>query len=393
MPATVGNKCRPEAVRLRPHDQGCKPFPRRYNTRMDHLTRRRRVGLAVIGLGLAAWSLVLAVRPGSGHAEEPVVQTAAQEISREAVWRAIFARPHEQPPFDPAKAALGRDLFGDVRLSGAGHASCASCHDPDRAFTDGLKTAVGPGGAVLARNAPALYNLAWATSFFWDGRAGTLADQARVPILAPNELAGDFGAIARRLADDPAMRARFAAAFPAATGVSETSILDALVAYEQSLVSPQTRFDQWVEGDAAALTEEEAKGFDIFVGKGGCVSCHGGWRLTDDNFHDVGLPSKDLGRGALASGAPGLPEFKTPSLREVARTAPYMHDGSMASLEDVVDHYSDGLLVRPSLAPTLVRDLKLTKSEKAALIAFLKTLSSEQKSHTTDETTRPMLKK
>lgn len=360
---------------------------------MERLNLFRRPGIAAIGLAIATACLLPSLRSGAARAEGPVVQTAAQEISRDAVWRAIFARPHEQPPFDPVKAALGRDLFSDVRLSGARHASCASCHDPDRAFTDGRKTAVGPGGAVLARNAPALYNLAWATSFFWDGRAASLADQARVPILAANELAGDFQAIAGRLADDPAMRTRFAAAFPGAPGVSETSILEALVAYEQSLVSPQTRFDRWVEGDAEALTAEEGKGFDVFVGKGGCVSCHGGWRLTDDNFHDVGLPGNDLGRGALASGAQGLPEFKTPSLREVARTSPYMHDGSMATLEDVVDHYSDGLLVRPSLAPTVVRDLKLTKDEKAALVAFLKTLSSEQKSHITDETTRPMLKK
>lgn len=375
------------------HDRGCKPLLRRYNTRMERPNRRRCLGLAAIGMALATGSLMLPVPSEPGRAEEPVVQTAAQEISREAVWRAIFARPHEQPSFDPVKAALGRDLFTDVRLSGAGHASCASCHDPDRAFTDGRKTAVGPGGAVLARNAPALYNLAWATSFFWDGRAASLADQAKFPILAPDELAGNFQVIASRLADDPAMRERFEAAFPGAAGVSETSILDALAAYEQSLVSPQTRFDQWVDGDEAALTGEEARGFDIFVGKGGCVSCHGGWRLTDDAFHDIGISGKDLGRGSLASGAAGLPEFKTPSLREVARTAPYMHDGSLARLEDVVDHYSDGLLVRPSLAPTVVRDLKLTKDEKAALVAFLKTLSSEQKSHTPDETTRPMLKK
>lgn len=324
-------------------------------------------------------------------AHEPV----AQEVSREAVWRAIFARPRGDPPgaADAGKVALGRDLFGDVRLSGSGRASCASCHDPAQAFTDGRKTAVGPQGATLARNAPALYNLAWATSLFWDGRAASLTDQARVPILAPDELAGDFAAIAQRLSADPETSARFAAAFPGSSGVSEANVLNALAAYERSLISPETRFDRWVEGDDGALSASELEGFAVFVGKGGCVSCHGGWRLTDDAFHDVGLPGKDLGRGALQAGTPGLPEFKTPSLREVARTAPYMHDGSLATLEDVVEHYAGGLVVRPSLAPTVARDLKLTDTEKAELVAFLKTLSSEQNSHTQDGTTRPMLKK
>jgi cytochrome c peroxidase len=319
----------------------------------------------------------------------------APQVTRETVWRAIFARPAGGPvaPDDAAKVALGYDLFRDVRLSGSQRASCASCHDPAQAFTDGRKTAVGPGGAVLARNAPALYNLAWATSFFWDGRAGSLAEQAKVPILAPDELAGDFRSITQSLASDAAMSARFAAAFPGTSGVTETAVLDALAAYERSLVSPETRFDRWVAGDDAALTEQEMRGFDIFVGKGGCVSCHGGWRLTDDAFHDIGLPGKDLGRGALGAGAPGLPEFKTPSLREAARTAPYMHDGSLATLDDVVAHYAGGLALRPSLAPTVVRDLTLTHEEKGALVAFLKTLSSEQKSHTPDGTTRPMLKK
>jgi cytochrome c peroxidase len=278
-------------------------------------------------------------------------------------------------------------------LSGSGLASCATCHDPERAFIDGRPTARGPGGATLVRNVPALYDLAWGTSFFWDGRAASLADQAKFPILARDELAGDFPGIEARLAADPAMKARFAAAFPGTDGVSEAAILNALAAYEQSLASPSTRFDRWVDGDDEALTEQEFRGFDIFVGKGGCVSCHGGWRLTDDSFHDIGLDSRDPGRGAVTGGAPGLPEFKTPSLREAAHTAPYMHNGSLATLNDVVDHYSGQLIKRPSLAPSLVRDLVLTAVEKQALVAFLKALSSEQKSHSSDETTRPMIKK
>ncbi len=339
------------------------------------------VGLLVLGIGAA------------GGAPDETDTSVAAGITRETVWRPIFARPPAIAAQNDALVALGRDLFQDVRLSGAGKASCASCHDPAHAFTDGRKTAIGPAGAILGRNAPSLYNLAWSTSFFWDGRAPSLTDQAKVPIEAPNELAGDFPTIVHRLSDDPAMRARFAAAFPDAQAVTETAVLDALAAYERSLVSAETRFDRWVEGDDAALTEQEFKGFDIFVGKGGCVSCHGGWRFTDDAFHDIGLESTDLGRGASGNGGSGLPEFKTPSLREVSRTAPYMHDGSLATLEDVMDHYSGKLIKRASLAPTIVRDLSLSKDEKAALIAFLNTLSTEPESHTSAETTRPMLKK
>lgn len=343
-------------------------------------------------LGALAWVGPVLAETSSETRDAPVA-----EISREAVWRAIFARPHGVSASavgdTAAQIELGRDLFRDPRLSGSGKAACTSCHDPDHAFTDGRRTAVGPGGAVLPRNAPALYNLAWAVSFFWDGRAPTLAAQARFPILAEDELAGDFTTIAQRLSADPAVKAHFATAFPEAPGVTESAILDALAAYERSLVSAESRFDRWIAGDGAALTETELQGFDIFVGKGGCVSCHGGWRFTDDNFHDIGLASQDLGRGALVASAKGLPQFKTPSLREVARTAPYMHDGSLATLEDVVAHYTGNLIKRPSLAATVVRDLELTAEEKAALVAFLKTLSGEPESHVSDETTRPMLKK
>jgi cytochrome c peroxidase len=148
----------------------------------------------------------------------------------------------------------------------------------------------------------------------------------------------------------------------------------ALAAFEKSLVSPKSVFDAWIAGDAGAFTQQEARGFRIFVGKGGCVSCHGGWRMTDDGFHDVGVLSDDPGRGAVAGEAAGIAAFKTPGLRQVSRTAPYMHNGSLATLDDVVAHYAGKHANRPSLAPSLVRDLQLDDEERAALVAFLKTL-------------------
>jgi cytochrome c peroxidase len=325
-------------------------------------------------------AILLVVGTAQLRAAQPVTPASPPQ-TREDIWRAIFARPRPEPsPAEPeplkARTALGRDLFHDTRLSGTGTRACVSCHDPARGFSNGDKRGIGLSGEELPRNVPALFNLAWGTAFFWDGRAPSLEDQARVPILALNEMAGDFPTIIARLEADAGTRARFAAAFPDAPAVSETAILAALAAYERTLVSPPTRFDRWVAGDAAALTSEELRGFDIFVGKGGCVACHGGWRLTDDGFHDIGLKGDDPGRGAVPGGVPGLRQFKTPSLRELAATAPYMHDGSLATLRDVVDHYTGKLDLRPSLAANVRRDLKLDEQEKQDLIAFLLSLSA-----------------
>jgi cytochrome c peroxidase len=147
----------------------------------------------------------------------------------------------------------------------------------------------------------------------------------------------------------------------------------------RSLVSPPTRFDAWVEGDAAALRPEEVRGFRLFTGKAGCVLCHVGWRFTDDRFHDIGLESRDAGRGAVPGGTPGLMAFKTPGLRELAHTAPYMHDGALPTLDAVVRHYAGGFIARPSLATHINRDLRLSARERADLVAFLRSLSSEKR--------------
>ena len=305
----------------------------------------------------------------------------AMPVSRDGVWRQIFARPPAAPAsaldaVRGARVALGARLFTDTRLSGDGSRSCASCHDPARAFTDGRPKAEAHDGSALKRNTPSLFNLAWSAVFFSDGRVATLEDQARVPMTATDEMAGDFEAIARRLASDSQLAAKFAAAFPGQPDISETNIVAALADYERTLVSPGTKFDSWVAGDDGALNDVEKAGFALFVGKAGCVGCHGGWRFTDDGFRDVGLPGDDPGRSAITRGPADLRQFKTPGLRELTRTAPYMHDGSLKTLRDVVDHYAGGFVKRPSLDSNLVRDLTLTDAEKAALVAFMESLSS-----------------
>jgi cytochrome c peroxidase len=304
---------------------------------------------------------------------------SAVPLSRDALWRSLFTRPEVTKPaaLDSARIELGKLLFQDVRLSGGLTRSCASCHMPERAFTDGLARARGLDGLPLNRNTPTLYNVGWGTSFFWDGRAPTLEAQARVPLTSPAEMAGQFAQIVERLGTDREMASRFRHAFPDEPAITDRAIVAALASYERSLSSPETAFDRWVAGDDAALDDFKKQGFTIFVGKGGCVACHRGWRFTDDEFHDIGLKSDDPGRGAVAGGVSGVAQFKTPSLRELMHTAPYMHDGSMPTLEAVVDHYSGGLQHRPSLDINIVTGLTLDDAEKRALVAFLKSLSSD----------------
>ncbi|GGG49519.1 cytochrome c peroxidase [Chelatococcus composti] len=293
---------------------------------------------------------------------------------------AAFARPAQRPSAtkdDARQVALGRALFFDTRLSGDGSLSCASCHDPQLGFADGVPLGSGIAGTRLPRHTPALWNLAWGRTFFWDGRATSLESQSTGPIENPAEMGAKIEDVVARLEADAEMRAAFAAAFPERPVVDAVNLTRALAAFERTLVSPETRFDRFVAGERDALTTDELAGFRLFIGKAGCVNCHSGWRFTDEAFHDIGLPGDDRGRGATL----GLPAadhaFKTPSLRELAWTAPYMHDGSLATLEEVVAHYEQGIVERPTLSADLPRPLTLTEEERRQLVAFLGTLSSE----------------
>jgi cytochrome c peroxidase len=311
------------------------------------------------------------------------LRALAEDTAVATVWRQMFKRPDApspsplENPTTPEKVALGARLFADARLSGAGERACVSCHRPERAFTDGRRRALALSGAPLQRNTPSLWNLAWGKHFFWDGRAPSLETQVGMPIAEPREMGGDWPTILRGLEGDDAVVQQFRTAFPEEPAVSPDAILKALAAYVRSLVSPPTRFDAWIDGDPQALRPAEVRGFGLFVGKAGCVLCHVGWRFTDDRFHDIGLPSPDDGRGAVLGGTPGLRAFKTPGLRELAHTAPYMHDGSLATLPAVVKHYTGGFVARPSLATHINRKLRLSAQEKADLVAFLRTLSNE----------------
>lgn len=219
--------------------------------------------------------------------------------------------------------------------------------------------------------------MVWGLSWFWDGRAASLEAQAAGPIENKREMSGDLGRAIQVLAADAELSRSFAKAFPNDPTVTQSNLLKALAAFERTLVSPETRFDRWVKGDDGALDPDETAGLRLFVGKAGCVSCHTAWRFTDEAFHDIGLPGSDPGRGSVLGVKAADKGFKTPSLRERIWTAPYMHDGSLATFEEVVDHYAERVTERPTLSADLPRRIELSAKERAQLVAFLNTLSSE----------------
>lgn len=291
----------------------------------------------------------------------------------------LFRRPAPQNlrGTDKEIAKLGERLFSEKKLSADHRMSCATCHDPAQGFADGRRKARGNRGQDLARNTPALWNLADARAFYWDGRAATLEAQIKDAIEREGEMDATLEAGVVWLNRDPNYVELFRRVFSTTSAVTPDNVLKALAAYERTLVSPETRFDRFVDGDTYALTERELAGFRLFTGKGRCLACHGGWRLTDDLFHDIGLRSDDPGRRGVSVDAPER-AFKTPSLRETAWTGPFMHDGSLRTLDDVVAHYAGKLEPRASLAPELKRGINLSDAERADLVGFLRTLSSDR---------------
>ncbi len=256
-------------------------------------------------------------------------------------------------PLTPQKIALGKKLFFDKRLSRDETLACASCHDPKLAFSDGRKVARGINGQEGTRSTPAIINRGYGKTFFWDGRAKSLEQQALEPILNPKELGMTVPEVERR------------------TGLKIAELTGALASYVRTIRSGDSRFDRYAAGKQNALSEIEKQGLALFRGKARCSSCHAGPNFTDENFHNSGIAWKD---GKLADEGAGEGKFKVPTLREAARTAPYMHDGSLATLEEVVEYYDRGGNQNPALDEDL-RPLHLTAEEKQALVAFLHTLS------------------
>jgi cytochrome c peroxidase len=310
-----------------------------------------------------------------------VAPLAAQAQELTESQKATYARPATIPfpkdnPYTVEKAALGKMLFFDTRLSRDKNLSCASCHSPSFGWEVPFDKAIGAGGKPLGRHAPTVLNQAWSKNLFWDGRAPTLEAQARGPIEAPAEMDLPLATAVTRLQEVEGYRNAFKRAFPA-DGLTDLNILKAIATYERTVVSTNTPFDRWVKGDSKALSDGAKRGFALFTGKANCVACHTGWNFSDDKFHDIGLPTPDVGRKGVTGADADLHSFKTPSLREIAARAPYMHNGSVPTLEAVMTHYASGIVQRPSLS-ALLKPVGLQPQESNDLIAFLRSLSSPQ---------------
>lgn len=297
------------------------------------------------------------------------------------VQRSAWKRPDTIPfpaanPYTPEKAALGKMLFFDTRLSRDRNLSCSSCHNPSFGWEVPFARAIGAGGKPLGRHAPTALNQAWGKTFFWDGRAASLETQAKGPIEAAGEMDLPMATAVSRLKAVQGYVAAFAKAFPK-EGLTEDTVLKAVATFERTVVTGDTPFDRWVRGDKQALSPQARRGFALFTGKGRCSACHSGWNFTDDKFHDIGLPTADNGRMEISGAKADAHAFKTPGLREIAARAPYMHHGEVATLEAVVAHYITGGEKRPSLSPQM-QALDLQAQDIADLVAFMRSLSSPQ---------------
>lgn len=338
---------------------------------MNRRTRRVR--------GWALGVVLLAANAGSAGAgaQEP------SPLPPVPLGLELYMPVPEDSPITREGIELGRRLFFEPRLSVDGTISCASCHRPEHGFADTVPLSEGVGGRRPARHTPGLLNAGYRRSFFWDGRTDRLEEQVIQPIVRPDEMGLELKTAVARLREDGEYRAAFAAAFP--EGLSPGTLARALASYVRSLRSGNSRVDRYLAGDPSALGPDEREGYRIFLGRGGCASCHGGPLFGDGRFHNTGVAwppdrsaagraPEDPGRFAVTRDSADLGAFSTPSLRDVARTPPYMHDGSLATLRDVMEFYDRGARPNPYLDPE-IRPLGLSDREKEQLASFLRALN------------------
>ena len=286
----------------------------------------------------------------------------------------------------PARVELGKTLFFDTRLSSTGTMSCSTCHKPELGWGDGLRYSKGVSGQPLKRHTPHILNLAWSKTLFWDGRATSLEEQAQGPLANPDELNMPIGELVPKLAAVPEYRRAFDEAYPG-SGLTARNVSNAIASFVRSLVSGHAPFDRYEAGEQAAMSPAARRGMGLFFGRAACSTCHSGPHFSDGKFHNTGVPGLDRGRAVFDRVGEfqvrpypffqTQKAFKTPGLRNVALSAPYMHDGSEPSLEEVVRFYNKGGKEKESYGLALdIRPLDLGEPQIADLVAFLETLTS-----------------
>ena len=327
---------------------------------------------------------------------QPIAQWPAPRVDADVQWQEMAALPAHAPappenPFNETKAALGKKLFNDPGLSRSGQIACASCHEADMAFADGRRVSFGHDRQSGRRNAPSLVMSGYSPSLFWDGRGGTLEQQAMHPIVDPMEMAFDIPQLLQRLNTDSAYRAPFAQVFGSGPITTEHTA-QALATFQRTLVSAtrNTPFEQLLRGRPQRMSDEQLYGLHLFRTKARCMNCHFGPALSDEQFHNVGLSYygrkyEDLGRYEVTRKPEDAGAFRTPSLRLVMKTGPWMHNGLFVNMEGTLAFYNMGMprpqpnakqLDDPLFPRTSdrLKALNLDKDELRALRSFLDTL-------------------
>jgi len=366
----------------------------------------------------SAWSMPILAQPPERLAPRPE-RTAEERKARAAELRRVYAEdpstwpaPHVDPgvnwkeigllpevehpadnPHTTEKETLGKTLFFDPRLSGSGQIACASCHDPDLGWADGRTTSFGHSRKQLARNSPTIRNTAFQQRLFWDGRAESLEDQARQVLMNPDEMRSGPEHVVALLEKEPGYQELWQKAF-GAEPVSIDLAAQALACFERTVVGGTSRFDSFMKGGAAALTDEALLGMDLFRREARCINCHNGPAFSDGGFHDLGLsnygrPFEDIGRGRITDDPADTGKFRTPSLRDATATLPLMHNG-LFELQVALTLYNAGMPkpVRrenqaddprfPVKSP-LLKPLGLNKQDLADLTAFLTSLEETKR--------------
>jgi cytochrome c peroxidase len=294
-------------------------------------------------------------------------------------------------PYSPARAELGKILFFDGRLSANGMVSCASCHEPEHAFAGSTPFSKGVTGKPGVRHTPTLVNRAWGKSQFWDGRVVTLESQVIVPVSEPNEMGMAADLVVKKIRGIPGYAPLFADAF-GDSSINFDRIAKAIATFERTIVSGNSAYDRYLAGDKSALTKQQKDGLDFFNKKGECAECHSGPNFTDEKFANLGIgtdkPSPDPGHEAITHKRGDWGKFKVPTLRDLAQRAPYMHDGSIKTLSEVLDVYAKGGLPNPHL-DTRLTPFYMDEQTKQDLSAFLDSLNGEGWQKITPPTTFP----
>lgn len=269
---------------------------------------------------------------------------------------------------------LGKALFFDTRLSGSGKISCATCHQPELNWTDGKPKSVGHEGVTTQRNSPTIQNTWFYKKLFWDGRARDLPDQAFAPIRSESEMNSEMPDVMRKLRSIKGYQQLFQKAF-GDDDINPFRMTEAIATFEKTISSRKSRFDEFLEGNKKILNNSEIRGLHLFRTKARCINCHNGPMFTDNSFHNSGFSGTDAGYYKVTHNDKDMGKFKTPSLRDVARTGPWMHDGQFKELKQIISRYSIAKFP-PGQTDTLLRSLGLSSKEQKDLLAFLKAISS-----------------